>query len=109
MDAPPRLLARHPAAAGHGDAAVERDRRLVRDERPAEGLPDAPRLVLPARGEVVEELDLDPGGAEPLDPATVDHRVRVAAPTTTRATPAATTASAQGGVRPWWEHGSSVT
>ena len=28
--------------------------------------------------------------------------------TTTRATPAAISASAQGGVRPWWEHGSSV-
>ena len=61
---PPRLLARHPAPAGNGDAAVERDRRLVGDERPAERLPDAPRLVLPARGEVVEELDLDPGGAQ---------------------------------------------
>ena len=28
---------------------------------------------------------------------------------TTRATPAATSASAQGGVRPWWLQGSSVT
>src|SRR5205807_1728128 len=30
-------------------------------------------------------------------------------PTTTRLTPAATMASAQGGVRPWWAHGSRVT
>ena len=29
-------------------------------------------------------------------------------PTTTRATPASISASAQGGVRPWWEQGSSV-
>ncbi len=28
---------------------------------------------------------------------------------TTRATPAATSASEQGGVRPWWAQGSSVT
>jgi hypothetical protein len=29
--------------------------------------------------------------------------------TTTRLTPAAITASVQGGVRPWWQQGSSVT
>ena len=75
---PARLLARHPAAARDGDAAVERDRGLVRDERTPERLPHAPRLVLPARGEIVEELDLDPRGAKALEPAAVDDRVRVA-------------------------------
>ena len=30
-------------------------------------------------------------------------------PTTTRRTPAAMMASVQGGVRPWWAHGSRVT
>ena len=78
VHAPPRLLARHPAAARHGDATVERDRRLVGDERPAERLPHAPGLVLASRGEIVEELDLDPGGAEALEPAPVDDRVRIA-------------------------------
>lgn len=34
---------------------------------------------------------------------------RVAAPRLTRATPASTSALLQGGVRPWWLHGSSVT
>ena len=37
----------------------------------------APRLVLPARGEAVEQLDVDAGGDEPLDAASVDDRVRV--------------------------------
>ena len=36
------------------------------------------RLVLPARGKVVEELDLDPRAAEALEAATVDERVRIA-------------------------------
>src|SRR5205823_4231400 len=49
----PRLVARHPAPAGNGDAPVEGDRGLVGDERTAERLPDAPRLVLATRGEVV--------------------------------------------------------
>src|SRR5204862_1452411 len=72
---PPRLLARDPAAAGHGDAAVERDRRLVRHERTGERLPDAPRLVLAPRGEIVEELDLDPGLLQPSEAAPVDGRI----------------------------------
>src|SRR3954469_5478277 len=73
-----RVLPRHPAAAGNGDAPVEGDRRLVGDEGAVKGLPDAPRLVLAARGEVVDDLDLDSRGANPLDAATVDHRVGIA-------------------------------
>src|SRR3954471_14027046 len=41
----PRLLARYPPATGNGDPLVERDRSLVGDEWPVEGLPDAPGLV----------------------------------------------------------------
>ncbi len=40
-------------------------------------------------------------------PATSGFGSSIAA--TTRASPASTSASAQGGVRPWWLHGSSVT
>ena len=43
----------------------------------------------------------------PALPATSGLGSRIAA--TTRATPASISASAQGGVRPWWLQGSSVT
>ena len=76
VHAPPRLLARDPAAARHRDAPVERDRRLVRHERPAERLPRPPRLVLAPRGEIVEELDLDPCVGEPREAASVDDGIR---------------------------------
>ena len=49
VDAAAALLAGHPARAGNGDAAVERDRELQRHERPPGGDPRPPRLVL-ARG-----------------------------------------------------------
>ena len=39
---------------------------------------DAPGLVLPARVEIVEQLDLDPGGADSVEAAPVDERVRIA-------------------------------
>jgi hypothetical protein len=73
-----RLLARHPGATGNGDAPVERHRRLVRHERTVQGLPHAPRLVLPARSKIVEDLDLESRRADPLDAAAVDDRVGVA-------------------------------
>ena len=38
----------------------------------------APRLVLAPRGEIVEELDLDPGVGEPREAASVDDGVRIA-------------------------------
>ena len=76
---PAGLLARHPAPPGNGDAPVERDRDLVRDERTAERGPRAPRLVLPPRGGAVEHVDLDAGRAQPLD-AAGGLRVRIERP-----------------------------
>src|SRR5215470_10005353 len=73
-----RLLARDPAAARDGDALVERHRHLVCDEGTAEGLPDAPRLVLPARGEVIEKLDLDPRSSKAFQPAPVHNGIGIA-------------------------------
>ena len=55
--------------AGHGDLAVERDRDLVGDERPAARDQRPPRLVLRARLEAVVELGLDAGLAQPLETA----------------------------------------
>ena len=72
-----RLLAGNPASPRHDDAAVERHRHLVRHERAAERLPRAPRLVLDVRGPAVEQLDLDAGLAQPLDPARC-LRIRIA-------------------------------
>ena len=52
--------------------------------------------------------DLDARGAQHLAPWARPRSSGSAQPMTTRATPAATRASAQGGVRPWWEQGSRV-
>ena len=60
---PARLVARHPAPAGDGDAPIEGDRNLVRHVRTAERDPRAPRLVLPARAGAFDDVDLDAGGA----------------------------------------------
>jgi hypothetical protein len=73
---PTRFLARDPTPAGQRDAAVECHRNLVGHERAAERLPGAPCLVLTQRGWVVEELDVDPGRAELLDPSGGD-RIRI--------------------------------
>ena len=106
---PARLLARDPALAGDGDAAVERDRRLVGDERAPERRPRAPRLVLATRLEAVRQLRLDAllrvSRASPPPASGFGS----SEPATTRAIPAARTASTQGGVVPWWTHGSIVT
>ena len=104
-----RCLTGDPALARHGDAAVERHRRLVGDERPAERDPRAPRLVLAPRLEAVGVLDLDARsrGAARAHPA--PRGSGRSEPATTRATPAASTASTHGGVVPWWAHGSIVT
>ena len=69
VDATARCLPRDPALARHGDPPVERHRRLVGDERPAERDPRSPRLVLAPRLEAVGVLDLDAARAEPLEPA----------------------------------------
>ena len=78
VHAPSRLLARDPAAAGNRDPSVERDRGFVGDEGPAEGLPDAPGLVLPARVEIVEQLDLDTCATDSVEAASIHQRVRIA-------------------------------
>ncbi len=67
---------------GNADAAVERDRDLVRHERPTRRDPSAPLLDLLATAEselVVGELGVDTRLAEPLEAATV-LRVRVELP-----------------------------
>ena len=61
---------------GDGDVSVERDRDLVRDERTPERLPRTPRLVLPARLVAVEQLDVDAGSAQLLEP-TRCNRIRI--------------------------------
>ena len=78
VHAAPRLLARDPAATGNRDPSVERRRGFVGDEGPAEGLPDAPGLVLPARVEIVEQLDLDTCATDSIEPASIHQRVRIA-------------------------------
>ena len=65
---PPRLFARDPTRAGDRHPPVERDRRLVRHERPLEGLPRPPRFVLASCLPQVEHLDLHVELAQPLDP-----------------------------------------
>ena len=78
----PRRLPRHPPRARNADAAVERDRDLVRHERPTRRDPSAPLLDLLAAPEsevVVRELRLDTRLAKPLEAAAV-LRIRVALP-----------------------------
>ena len=73
---------------------------------------DAEGGVLTARARLVPpagELDRDPGRAQPREAPAVDLGVGVAVAHTTRAMPAAISASAQGGLRPWWLQGSSET
>ena len=64
------LVAGHPATAGDGDPPVERDGELEGDVRAPLRDPGPPSLVMPPRLGEVEELDLDPGRAEPFRPAT---------------------------------------
>ena len=68
---PAALLAGDPAGSGQGDAAVERDRDLVRDEGAPESGPRPPGLVLPPCLEGVDQLGLDAGGAQLLESAAV--------------------------------------
>ena len=76
MDEAPRLLARDPAPPGNPDATVERHRRLVRDERPPQYLPRTPRLVLPECIVALQQLHVDPGRAQLLEPAG-RNRIRI--------------------------------
>ena len=59
MHEPAGVLTRDPARAGNGDAAVQRDRGLVGDERAPLRDPGAPGLVLASRLDAVGELDRD--------------------------------------------------
>jgi len=80
MDETPRLLARDPARAGHGDTAVERDRDLVRHERTLLRGEGAPLLdLLPAAESelVLGHVDLDLGGTEALQATAFDVRVGI--------------------------------
>ena len=104
-----RCLPRDPALARHGDAPVERHRRLVGDERAAERDPGSPGLVLAPRLEAVHELDLDALLAQALQPTLrLGIRDRASRRRRARSRPRAI-ASTQGGVVPWWAHGSIVT
>ena len=67
---PAGLLPGDPARAGNRDAAVQRHRGLVGDERPTLRDPGAPGLVLAPRLDAVGELDLDALGLEPFQAAT---------------------------------------
>src|SRR5918999_1793455 len=76
------LLTRDPAglAPRRGEVAVERRRRLVRDERAAERDRSPEALVLAARppGEIaVDQFDVDPGIAETGEAASARPRVGV--------------------------------
>ena len=74
MNEPARLLAGHPARSRNGHAPVERDRDLVRDERPPERDERPPLLDLLAAAEsdlTVGDLDGDTGLAQPTETSSV--------------------------------------
>ena len=104
---PPRVAAR-----GRGEA-VEAERRLQRHQRPAGAGVLAKRLVQQPRGGRLGAV----GEARPRRPrragcpgrGPLAFSLGSSEPITTRAIPAARIASVQGGWRPWWAQGSSVT
>ena len=109
-----RLGAGDPAAGavGGGDPAVEGGgvpsrSTYGRASRHA-GQPRPQRAGL-GLGLLDAELDVDAGGAQPLGAAAGQLGSGSATATTTRATPAAISASAHGPVRPVCAHGSRVT
>ena len=96
------LLPGHPAGLRNHDAPVQRNGRLVGDERAAGGDPvRQASFCRRARrpGSAVQELDVHPSSRRPAKPWPSVFGLGSGAPTTTRATPAATIASTQGGVR----------
>ena len=107
VDEPAALLAGDPALAGDRQPAVERHRRLVGHERPVLGDPRPPGLVLGARLEDVGVLDLDPGRAKHLEPAS-GLRVRVERSGDDPAHPRAEHGLRAGRRRPWCAQGSMV-
>ena len=109
------LLAGDPLrVAGLGrDLAVEAHRGLEDDVRAAGARVLAERLVQQARARATRRRRR----SRPRRPRRAGCRARGRTPcrvgsseaTTTRLMPALTIASVQGGVRPWWQQGSSVT
>ena len=98
-------------AVGRGDAAVEAQRDLGDDERRGRcgggaGTARGRRAAASAPTPTSTSMPAARSRAKPA-PATCGSGSSSA--TTTRATPASISASAHGGVRPWWAHGSSVT
>jgi hypothetical protein len=63
----------------------------------------------PARDVARGQLDLDAGGAQPLDAASVGARIRVDRRDHHAGDPGGDQGSEQGGLRPWCAHGSRLT
>ena len=75
--------------------------RVIRDTKPM--------LSSRAASASSAAVDRDAGGAQAREPAPATSGFGSSIAATTRPTPAAISASAHGGVRPKWLHGSSVT
>ena len=106
-------LRREPArrSVGGGDAAVDARRDLGDHERPAGAAVMEVRREI-ARGRARRRRRpsrRSPRRAAARSPAPATRGSGSSSAATTRVTPAAISASAHGGVRPWCEHGSSVT
>ena len=101
------------APAGGRGAAVERHRRLQGDQRQAGEAVLAKGLVEQARGRRPRSprrrTRPRPRRRAGLRPAPAAFAVGSSEAITTRARSASRIASTQGGWRPWWAHGSSVT
>ncbi len=101
---------RHRAVAGSADLVVGGDRQLEQHMRTlvadtAEMTGMVPRRLLRAQ----PDINSDARRAQPCVPLPPTSGLGSSIADTTRAMPAAITASAQGGERPKCEHGSSVT
>ena len=92
------------------DAAIERSGNFHGDVGEEGGDEFCVAIVKPA-GLFLQHTraDLHPRRTQAGDAHAVHLRVGVGGVTTTRETPAAISASAQGPVRPWWLQGSRVT
>ena len=101
---------RRGVAAGETGFAVGRDRELEDDLRTALAhAPDMAGVGLPRLVGADPDLTAMPAAAMRRWPSPATCGLGSSSADTTRAMPAAMMASAQGGVRPWWEQGSKVT
>ena len=97
---------------GRGDLAVQRERGFQRHQRPSgahgmqEGFVQAWRLR--RRNSEATSTSM-PASRKLRKPSPATSGLGSSMGATTRATPACISASAQGGVRPWCEHGSRLT